>query len=439
MNLTDTRIHQIELLLTLDYLLNHTDEDHPATQISICEHAKKFGLRFDKNAKSGNQIRRQRVGECLKFLKEINDRFPAELPFLMESTDSGKFYIEQRGGLSESQVAKILAAITNDKYTKDEDVSFLSERILGAFSSGEENRRAIDSEYKNLVRSGKKYGKEDSRKINLVEKAYREGKMIKIRLSVHDVKRGAVVDYFFWYRVYLIKEIQNKLYAFMLPIGQIDVNKECGRVRFFANFVFDSIEDIDVADGTERNVLCADFEDRRDFEQLFRQKCPALARKYGTIDGMLEKTILPKNGTSCIVTFYFNLGLKKIIKRSFENYFSEEFRYREVDAVPEVVDETPSAKGGTFKEGFRDDATVRYGLANISVDLKSFKSWLLSDPHGDGCVDISDMVTVTKPISINQDLAVYHYLKLKKRVGYLPDGLKEKMDKALSEAQTHKE
>ena len=64
---SDTRIHQIELLLTLDYLLNYTDEFNPATQIDICEHARKYGLKFDKNAKTGNQVRRQRIGECLKF------------------------------------------------------------------------------------------------------------------------------------------------------------------------------------------------------------------------------------------------------------------------------------------------------------------------------------------------------------------------------------
>ena len=58
---SDTRIHQIELLLTLDYLLNYTDEFNPATQIDICEHARKYGLKFDKNAKTGNQVRRQRI------------------------------------------------------------------------------------------------------------------------------------------------------------------------------------------------------------------------------------------------------------------------------------------------------------------------------------------------------------------------------------------
>ena len=55
MALSDTRIHQIELLLTLDYLLRFTDEDHPATQQDICRHATDFGLKYDAKAKSGNR------------------------------------------------------------------------------------------------------------------------------------------------------------------------------------------------------------------------------------------------------------------------------------------------------------------------------------------------------------------------------------------------
>ena len=95
---SDTRIHQIELLLTLDYLLNYTDEFNPATQIDICEHARKYGLKFDKNAKTGNQVRRQRISECLKFLRQITDDFTDDVPFVLETTDSGKYYIEQRHG-----------------------------------------------------------------------------------------------------------------------------------------------------------------------------------------------------------------------------------------------------------------------------------------------------------------------------------------------------
>ena len=432
MALSDTRIHQIELLLTLDYLLNYTDEFNPATQIDICEHARKYGLKFDKNAKTGNQVRRQRISECLKFLRQITDDFTDDIPFVLETTDSGKYYIEQRHGLNENQVAKILAAISNDKYTKDEDVNFLIDRILSAFSTSEENRRIIDSEYKRLLRGGKKYDKETIRKINLIERAYREGKMIKIKFSIIDPDNKKVVDYFFWYRVYLIKEFHNKPYAFMLPIGQINVDEKIGRLQFFNGFLYEPIEKIDVANDSDRNVLCDDLDEHRDFEQLFRKTCPNQARKYGTIDNMLEQNILPNGGKACIVSSYFNLGLKDILRRSFEEFFSESFRYQETNMIAGIENQIKDFVGSMdnwqiVTEEPQKNEYPKYGLVNISVDNNSFKSWLLSDPHGDGRVCIADMLTIIKPSSLNEELAEYHYFQLMKRTKYLRESLKRNL------------
>ena len=432
MALSDTRIHQIELLLTLDYLLHYTDEFNPATQIDICEYARKYGLKFDKNAKKGNQVRRQRIGDCLKFLRQITDDYTDDVPFVLETTDSGKYYIEQRHGLNENQVAKILAAISNDKYTKNEDVSFLLDRVLSAFSTSEENRRIINNEYKRLIRGGKKYDKETIRKINLVEKAYREGKMIKIKFSITDPKNNKVVDYFFWYRVYLIKEFQNKPYAFMLPIGQINADEKIGRLVFFNGFLFEPIEKIDVANDSERNILCEDLDENRDFNQLFHQKCSNLARRYGTIDNMLEKKILPNGGKTCIVSFYFNLGVKDILRRSFEDFFSEDFRYQETNLVAGLENQIQDIADGMdnwqiVTEEPKKNEYPKYGLVNISVDGNSFKSWLLSDPHGDGRVCIADMLTIIKPSSLNEELAEYHYFQLMKRTKYLRESLKRNL------------
>ena len=442
MGLSDTRIHQIELLLTLDYLLNYTDEFNPATQIDICEHARKYGLKFDKNAKKGNQVRRQRISQCLKFLSEISDKFTDDVPFVLETTDSGKYYIEQRHGLNENQVAKILAAIKNDKYTKDEDVDFLIERVLGAFSTSKDNRRIIDNEYKRLIRGGKKYDKETIRKINLVEKAYREGKLIKIKkYSVLDSVNKKIVDYLFWYRVYLIKEFHNKPYAFMLPVGQINADEKIGRLILFNAYVFDPIEKIDIVNDSERNILCDDPDEHRDFEQLFRKKCPNQAEKYGTIDNMLEQNILPNGGKACIVSFYFNLGLKDILKRSFEEFFSESFRYQETNMIAGIENQIKESVGGmdnwqiVTKESQKNEHP-KYGLVNISVDNNSFKSWLLSDPHGDGSICIADMVCIIKPLSLNEGLANYFSEKLLKRVDFLTNGSNHRLMTAIKQAET---
>ena len=78
-------------------------------------------------------------------------------------------------------------------------------------------------------------------------------------------------------------------------------------------------------------------------------------------------------------------------------------------------------------------------LVNISVDNNSFKSWLLSDPHGDGSVCIADMVRIIKPLSLNEDLANYFSEKLLKRVDYLVGGSKHRLLSAIKQAETRLE
>ena len=78
----------------------------------------------------------------------------------------------------------------------------------------------------------------------------------------------------------------------------------------------------------------------------------------------------------------------------------------------------------------------KYGLANISVDNNSFKSWLLSDPHGDGRVCIADMVHIIKPLSLNEDLVNYFSEKLLKRVDYLTGGSQNKLMNAIKQVET---
>ena len=72
----------------------------------------------------------------------------------------------------------------------------------------------------------------------------------------------------------------------------------------------------------------------------------------------------------------------------------------------------------------QNDKKKKYGLVNISVDNNSFKSWLLSDPFGDGNACVADMVTIIKPLSLNQELTEYFYYQLTKRTKYLPNNLR---------------
>ena len=430
MSQSNARINQTELLLTLDYLLHYTDEHHPATQIDICEHATKFGLKFDKNNISGNQVKRQRISECLKFLEDICNQFPDSIPFVLEKTDSGKYYIEERNGLNENQVAKLLAAIKNDKFTKDEDTDFLIERVLDAFSSSEENRRIINDEYEKLIIDSKKYDKETLRRIRLIEKAYHEGKRIKIKIKVTKPNSKKIFKYYFWYRVYFIKEYRHRLYAFLLPVGQFEEKQKLNKNFILNQYLFGPIEKIEVDNDLEKNVLCSDeIEENRNFDELFQLNCPDLAKKYHTLDEMLERKILPNGGDVNIVSFYFELCDKDILRKSFKEFFSEEFRYQEtymVDGIENKIQDLSDILDNWLIaiDEPQNDKKKKYGLVNISVDNNSFKSWLLSDPFGDGNACVADMVTIIKPLSLNQELTEYFYYQLTKRTKYLPNNLR---------------
>lgn len=409
---TDTEIHYSDLLITLDYLLTNTDEGHPATQQKILEYAKeKYGLKYDKDA-TGNDIRRQSVAKCLKFLDDISTNHPEYFPFVLQKTDSGKYYIEERHGLNETQVAKILAAISNDKYAEDEDDEFLRKRILEAFSTSNENEDIITTEYQHLLKGVKKLDKDTIKKINLFEQAYREGKMIKV------VRGTGSSSYCAWYRVYMIEEFKSKLHAFMLPIGPV-ISPEAPKT--VNGYIFEPIEEINIS--KEKPVLFNDEPDRN-FDDLFRQTCPALAKKYHDLGYMLEQTILPNDGKTCIVSFYFDLHDKDIIKRSFEKFFSKSFRYQETNSIAGVEKTVKNILPGMdnwtiVTDEPKKNEVPQKGLANISVDNNSFKSWLLSDPYGSGDECIADIVSLIKPASLKRDIAYYFYNKLYYRINDL--------------------
>ena len=230
----------------------------------------------------------------------------------------------------------------------------------------------------------------------------------------------------------------------MFPIGQINVDEKIGRLQFFNGFLYEPIEKIDIANDLDRNVLCDDLDEHRDFEQLFRKTCPNQARKYGTIDNMLEQNILPNGGKACIVSFYFNLGLKDILRRSFEEFFSESFRYKETNTIAGIENQVKDFVGcmdncEIVTEEPQKNEYPKYGLVNISVDNNSFKSWLLSDPHGDGRVCIADMVHIIKPLSLNEDLVNYFSEKLLKRVDYLTGGSKNRLMNAIKQVEARLE
>ena len=426
MAFSDTRIHQIELLLTLDYLLRFTDEDHPATQQDICRHATDFGLKYDSKAKSGNDVRRQRIADCLKFLMDVTTQFSEEVPFVLETTPSGKYYIDQKNYLSEEQIIKVLAAVQNDKYTQDEDTEFLIERLLDSLSNVY-NRDHYKNELSKLNKGVKKYNLATSRKIRLVNKAYRDGKMIKIRYEIRDINKVDIHIYDFWYRVYKIKEYKNKPYAILIPIYTKDI-------IFYRGFIFDTIENLNIPKGPDKDVLCDDFDQKRDLDKLFKEKSRWSRKYYDSPESMIEENKMPVSGIAFKTSFYVKKAFIKFVKPSFEEFFSTNF-----DCVPctsfdtvELKDVDPKKNKNDFiiPHQLKAGEEPQFFVVNTYIDEDAFMSWLVSDVHGNGYTSISDMVTVVGPDTFNKRLYDFYIGHAKKYINRLTPESVERINKA---------
>lgn len=120
--------------------------------------------------------------------------------------------MNKKNGLDNSQVAHLLAALKNDKYTSEDDAEFLMENVLNTFSTSDDNRKKIMDEFSLLNRDVKKCGRNTLKNVELFKKAYKENKIIKVKgpLSFRD-------DYS-WHRVCYIKECDGKLFVLLLPL-----------------------------------------------------------------------------------------------------------------------------------------------------------------------------------------------------------------------------
>ena len=426
MKRTDTQIHQIELLLTLDYLLNYTDEDHPATQQDICRHAKDFGLKYDPKVTSGNDVRRQRIGECLQFLQYICYKFKDtdQIPFVINSTEAGKFYIEEKNHLNEEQIIKILAAVQNDKYTKNEDTEFLINKLLDSLSN-KHNREFYKKELEKENKRVNKYKAAVNKKMRLVHKAYQEGKCILIiqsrfgRLRPEDIRDMLHVsvneanssEYFgtidekVYCRVYQIKEHNNKPYAILIPLSKHGV-------------IFDAIENLNIPTNLpEKDLLTVDLDEKRDLDKLFKSNNQVLARHYDSLDEYVDTQIMPEKGFAFKTSFYFDYRYLDRVKRSFEECFSQDMSVVPCDKF-KVNQEFVKARGGNaiehpYKtdkyaiecEPIKDSSFPVYGVVNLVVNKNAFVSWLYENP------DIADVVNVVSPRTINTELG-HHFLGL---------------------------
>jgi hypothetical protein len=400
MALSDTQIHHVELLLTLDYLLNNTDEKHPATQQAICMHAKHFGYHYDPNAKSGNDVRRQRIGGCLSFLYEFSQKNPGRLPFVIKKTESNKYYIESKCGLNDDQVAEIIAAIQNEKFISKEETERLVWQTLVAFSP-RESRGAINAKAEVLYENVRKYSTASSRNLRLVMNALTSNLLIKIDRSPNGEESRreggslTMMKDFDWYRVGQIKEYKNKYYALLFPV--------CG-----GGYLLEPIDELIIPYGDD--CLMEDPNPKRDLNDLYFKKSKNDLGRVGTsLNALIETEKMPiPGGLLRTASFYFEKKNLNIVGRKYVQFFGFQLTYTSTS-----LDELKkfSRQNNIFpKEVVGGD----YCYVSTTINTLSFEGWLMSDLHDSGATTIGEIVNVLEPTSVLGRMA-YRYKELAKK------------------------
>lgn len=379
MKRTDTDIHSIELLLTLDYLLNNTDKDHPATQTNIARYSKKYGLRYDPINQKGNDIKRQRLGKYLDFLKRLSDRFPNQVPFHISETESGKYYVDKKYYLDNRHIVNVISLIEKCDDFSQSEKEFVKDSLLKVFGNNL-NRYLIEKQASKQAVEKQKYSKRVSRNLYLLKKALNEGKTITIFYGIDDLVEC---------RVYKIKEFKHTPYVVLLPISD----------KRLYEIIFVKVALLSIPSLKESDILHDDVDDKRDLQKLYKKMHSSSLNQFDTLDEMIKEHKLIEGGNLTNVSFYFDLNFLEIVNESYEYYFSEQLKYQKC-SVKELCDLT----------GRRCDVNndASYGLVkDLSISACAFESWLLSDPFDNGLACICDFITLIDNDLINKYLACH--------------------------------
>ena len=374
------KLHETELMIALDYLLNHSNEKHPIFIKELVLYAEeKYDVDLDRKV----------MGIVLSFIKDFSDEHSDKIPFVVKKTSGNRYYLKQKYNMSNEETSALLDSIKNSKYVKEENKEDIVNSILDVFSN-EFDKNAIK---KQLKSKRIKYQKvQPSNNLEMVKKALQEDKMLLEIMSIDsgDGKRFVKVAYY--YKVYKIIEYNNRPHAFLLQTNMENMRT----IKFNLNFILRPIDEMHQLD-----VLDDENKDNWDYNELFKKNFPKEYSKYKSIDNYINTAILPKSGNIKEYKFYFPTVLVKIIRRSFLAFFNEVLCYKDTTVYE-------------LEKRFNIDVKnkdLKYVLVEMKADYNAFLAWGYSDPHNEGFTNIFDMINIIEPTSI-KTVIKQHYEKL---------------------------
>ena len=361
MGMTDTEIHQRELLITIRYLFERTSEKHPASRLDICRFGNEYGMSYDDNSKTGNQMNRHRVGACLDFLFVMSKQYPDLLPFDVVKTSGGKFYAVNRNHITFDEANNLLTALKNSPFLLNSEKEYLLKKTTDFLFSEEERKKSVSTDGLSLPTPG-------SIKVQrLLNKACMEKKLIRLPDHIFHEER--------WFRVHSLKTFNRRRHAIL-----IDVERGIPKCV--------PVEEIHLSTLDERKVLVAD-EEHRDLDSLLNKQ---YRMRFKSIDDWIEKSGYPGGvGYPQKISFRFfgPIGGERLVKGSFLAFFGKPLTLER---------ETIQPRPGKSMSSIRSHATVK-------VSFTAFCQWMQSDPR------LAFLICVTEPVAINERLA-YHYAHL---------------------------
>lgn len=425
---SETEKIRAEVLVVLDYLANHTDENHPATQLDICRYARKYGFKFNDDRKNhkGDDIKRQRVADILAWLKDLGDKYPDEFPLIIEK-DPKKYYVEKKNFLNIDEAAKVIAALENDKYTTSAYLAELEEKLLDVFGSSDDNKNLIRQKVKYLNKGVSKYSQVLLKKIAFLEKALSKNALVNVNIKV----KGKPTDV--WCKVCLIKDYKNSTYVLLLPTKNINASE---------NYIFEDVEKVNICpnkfgrtiDDSEDTI-----KDYYDTEKLFKQLNPELAKKHKTLENFINNRFDIKYNDITRFIFTFNLKDLRDVKNSFESYFKKPFAYELYN--PELLSRGVPIVTKSRKEAVVSDedlARAKNGIVSVLVGKKDLKQWVLSQYKRNSFNIVNDIINVRLPSHINEEVALYYYDKTVNNIRELPRPSQDRLLKILESRDSHK-
>ena len=210
-------VSYIDLLVTLDYLLNKTNKEHPTFTVDMCRYARdEYDLSYSEDTKVGNQVKHTRFAACLSFLWDAYNEYPGAFPFILKKTPKGRYYIEDKYHLDEEQKIKLLSAVKNDKDISNKETNIIIDNLLFLLT----NQYDVDYYKSKIVTRDKSVRKptaKEKKKIKQLQQALEEEKLVILNRQIY--RDGKMTNKSLYCRVYQLKEYKNQLYAILIPVA----------------------------------------------------------------------------------------------------------------------------------------------------------------------------------------------------------------------------